>query len=497
MYTDLKLYIDGQWLNGDGRKGEDVVNPATGKVLAKLPHASKADLDNALAAAEKGFKLWRATSAYDRAKLMRKAADLLRERAEHIAAVQTQEQGKVFGESRIEVLTSADIMVLEQGKTYPEARGEVIVSADIIDWYAEEGRRSYGRIVPGRMKGVRQIVVQEPVGVVAAFTPWNFPTLTPVRKIAGALAAGCSIIIKASEETPAGAVELVKCFADAGVPAGVVNLVFGVPAEVSEHVIASDIVRKVSFTGSIPVGKHLAGLAAKGMKKATMELGGHSPVVVFGDTDPEKAADTIAAFKYRNAGQVCISPTRFYVQENSYNKFVARFTEYAKNIKLGDGMEKGTTMGPLANARRLDAMESIVNDAKSRGGKVQTGGSRHGNQGYFFQPTVVTDIPDDSKIMTVEPFGPIAPIVPFKTFDEVVERANSLEYGLAAYAFTSSASQAQAIGDAIQSGMVGVNSVAISTPETPFGGVKESGYGSEGGIEGLHAYLNTKFISQA
>jgi succinate-semialdehyde dehydrogenase/glutarate-semialdehyde dehydrogenase len=318
-----------------------------------------------------------------------------------------------------------------------------------------------------------------------------------VRKIAGALAAGCSIVIKASEETPGGCVELVKCFAEAGVPAGVVNLVFGVPAEVSEHLIASDIVKKISFTGSIPVGKLLAGLAAKGMKKATMELGGHSPVIVFGDADPEKTADTIAAFKYRNAGQVCISPTRFYVQQDNYNKFVSRFTEYAKGLKLGDGLEKGTTMGPLANPRRLDAMESIMQDSKSRGGKVVTGGSRNGNQGYFFQPTVITDLPDDSKLMTVEPFGPIAPIVPFKTFDEVVERANSLEYGLAAYAFTSSSATANAVGDAIQSGMVGINSVAISTPETPFGGVKESGYGSEGGIEGLEAYMNTKFISQA
>ena len=475
MYSELKLFIDGKWLNGEGRKGEDVINPATGKVLGHLPHASKADLDAALEAAQKGFQVWKNTSAYDRAKIMRKAADLVRERFDHISKVMTQEQGKVYVESRAEVLTSADI----------------------IDWYAEEGRRSYGRIVPGRTKGVRQIVVEEPVGVVAAFTPWNFPTLTPVRKIAGALAAGCSIIIKASEETPGACVELVKCFADAGLPAGVLNLVFGVPAQVSEHLIPSAIVRKVSFTGSIPVGKHLAALAAKGMKRVTMELGGHSPVVVFADADAEKAADTIAAFKYRNAGQVCISPTRFYVQEASYSKFVARFTEYAKGLKLGDGLEKGITLGPLANARRLDAMEAIVNDAKARGGKIAAGGSRHGNQGYFFQPTVLTDIPDDSKIMTEEPFGPIAPIVPFKTFDEVVERANSLPFGLAAYAFTTSAATANAIGDAINSGMVGVNSVAISTPETPFGGIKESGYGSEGGIEGLQVYMNTKFISQA
>jgi succinate-semialdehyde dehydrogenase/glutarate-semialdehyde dehydrogenase len=405
---------------------------------------------------------------------MRKAAELLRERAEHVATVQTQEQGKSFGESRIEVLTSADI----------------------IDWYAEEGRRAYGRIVPGRQKGVRQIVTQEPVGVVAAFTPWNFPTLTPVRKIAASLAAGCSIVLKAAEETPGACVEQVKCFADAGLPAGVINLVFGRPADVSEHLLASPDVKKISFTGSVPVGKHLAALAAKTMKRTTMELGGHSPVVVFGDTDPEKVADTIAAFKYRNAGQVCISPTRFYVQEPVYNKFLARFTEYAKGIKLGDGLERGVTMGPLANPRRLDAMEAIVQDSEKRGGTIVTGGKRHGTQGFFFEPTVITDLPDDSKLMTEEPFGPIAPIVPFKTFDEVVERANSLPFGLASYAFTNSASNAAAIGEALQSGMVGVNSVAISTPETPFGGIKESGYGSEGGIEGLEAYTTVKFISQ-
>jgi succinate-semialdehyde dehydrogenase/glutarate-semialdehyde dehydrogenase len=475
MYGELGLFIDGAWKkNGGSNKGEDVINPATEKPLARLPHASKSDLDEALESAKKGFTVWRATSAYDRCKIMHKAADLMRERADAIAK----------------------IMVLEQGKPYPEAKGETVVSADIIDWYAEEGRRSYGRIVPGRGKGIRQLVVQEPIGVVAAFTPWNFPVLTPARKVGGALAAGCSLILKASEETPGACVEMVKCFADAGLPAGVLNLVFGVPAEVSEHLLAKDAVRKISFTGSIPVGKHLAQLAAKGMKRTTMELGGHSPVVVFADADPEKAADTIAAFKYRNAGQVCISPTRFYVQEDVYPRFLKRFTEYASAIKVGDGLEKGIAMGPLANARRLDAMDSIVADAKSRGGKIQTGGSRRGNQGYFFEPTVITDVPDDSKIMTQEPFGPVAPIVTFKSFDEVVERANSLEFGLAAYAFTTSNSTAAAIGDALESGMVGVNSIAISTPETPFGGVKESGHGSEGGIEGLGAYLVTKFISQ-
>jgi succinate-semialdehyde dehydrogenase/glutarate-semialdehyde dehydrogenase len=475
MYANLGLYIDGEWLNGDGRAGEEVINPATEKPLARLPHASTADLDRALEAAKKGFAVWRATSAYERAKIMRKAADLMRERHEAISKILTQ----------------------EEGKAYPEARAEVRTSADIIEWYAEEGRRAYGRIVPGAFKGIRQIVVQEPVGIVAAFTPWNFPALTPARKIGGALAAGCSLILKASEETPGACVEMVRCFADAGLPAGVLNLVFGVPATISEHLIAKEDVRKISFTGSIPVGKHLAALAAKGMKRATMELGGHSPVVVFADADPEKSADTIAAFKYRNAGQVCISPTRFYVQEPIYGRFLARFTEYAKSLKLGDGLEKGVAMGPLANARRIDIMESFVNDAKDRGGKVVTGGQRRGNQGYFYEPTVITDLPDDSKLMTQEPFGPLAPVVPFKTTDEVVERANSLPYGLAAYAFTGSAQTATMIGDALQSGMVGVNSINVSTPETPFGGIKESGYGSEGGLEGLQAYLNTKFISQA
>ena len=476
MYPELGLFIGGSWRqDGGGGQGEDVINPTTEKPIARLPHANKDDLDEALASAVKGFAVWRTMSAYDRCKIMHKAADCLRERSDAVARIMVQEQGKVLAEARAAVLTSADV----------------------LGWYAEEGRRSYGRIVPGRVRGTRQLVLHEPVGVVAAFTPWNFPVMTPARKIGGALAAGCSIIIKASEETPGACVEMVKCFADAGLPAGVLNLVFGVPTEVSEHLMAKPAIKKISFTGSVTVGKHLAGLAAKTMKRSTMELGGHSPVVIFADANPEKAADTIAAFKFRNAGQVCISPTRFYVQEDSYKRFVSRFVEYAKGIRLGDGLEPGTTMGPLANSRRLDAMDSFVSDATERGGTIATGGRRSGNQGYFYEPTIITGIADDSNVMTQEPFGPLAPIVTFKTFDEVVERANSLPFGLAAYAFTSSNATATAIGDALESGMVGVNSVAISTPETPFGGVKDSGHGSEGGIEGMSAYLNTKFVSQA
>jgi succinate-semialdehyde dehydrogenase / glutarate-semialdehyde dehydrogenase len=475
MYANLALYIDGEWISGGGRDSEQVINPATEKALATLTHASKADLDRALGAAEKGYKVWRGTAPYERARIMRKAADLVRERLESIARMLTMEQGKVLTEARI----------------------EVAVSADIIEWYAEEGKRAYGRIIPSRATGVRQMTVQEPVGVCAAFTPWNFPGVTPARKIGGALGAGCSLIIKASEETPGTCVELVRAFHDAGLPRGVLNLVFGVPARISEHIIASDIVRKVSFTGSVPVGKHLTKLAAEGMKRTTMELGGHSPVIVFADADPEKSAEIAAAGKYRNAGQVCISPTRFYVQEDNYDRFVKRFVDYAKNLRLGDGLAEATTMGPLANPRRLDAMEGFVADAKKRGAGIHAGGTRHGNQGFFFAPTVVTNIPDDSRLMTEEPFGPLAPITSFKTFDEVVERANALPFGLAAYTFTTSTRTANLISDALQSGMVGVNSLAISTPETPFGGMKESGYGHEGGIEGLEAYTQKKLVIQA
>jgi succinate-semialdehyde dehydrogenase / glutarate-semialdehyde dehydrogenase len=475
MYADLALYIDGEWVAGGGRDSEPVINPATEKPLATLTHASPADLDRALAAAEKGYRTWRGTAPFERARVMRRAADLIRERLEAIAR----------------------ILTMEQGKTLAEGRVEVAVSADIIEWYAEEGKRSYGRVIPSRAAGVRQMTVQEPVGPCAAFTPWNFPGVTPARKIGGALGAGCSLIIKASEETPGTCVELVRAFHDAGLPKGVLNLVFGVPARISEHIIASDVIRKISFTGSVPVGKHLVKLAAEGMKRTTMELGGHSPVIVFGDADPEKSAEIAAAGKYRNAGQVCISPTRFYVQEDNYDRFARRFVDYAKNIKLGDGLADGTTMGPLANPRRLDAMEGFVADAKKRGAQIRAGGGRHGNQGFFFAPTVVTNIPDDSRLMTEEPFGPVAPITPFKTFDEVVERANSLPFGLAAYAFTTSTKTANLISDALEAGMVGVNSLAISTPETPFGGMKESGYGHEGGIEGLEAYTQKKLVIQA
>jgi len=473
MYENLSLYIDGKFTPGESGVTSDVVNPANDSVLAKLPHAKKAELDAALAAADKGFKEWKRVSAYERAKILRKAADLIRERADDIAKVLTQEQGKILIEARLEV----------QG------------AADITDWFAEEGRRAYGRIIPARADGVRNMVIMEPIGPVAGFAPWNFPVTQAVRKIAAALAAGCSIIIKCPEETPGSPIGLIRCFHDAGVPAGVINLVYGTPAEISEYLIPSPIIRKISFTGSVPVGKHLNALAASHMKRATMELGGHAPVLVYDDVDVEYVAKLMAAMKYRNAGQVCISPTRFFLQEKIYDKFVAEFTDIAKNLKVGDGMDPTSKMGPLANPRRVNAIEQFVNDAQEKGAKVATGGKRIGNQGNFFEPTVLTDVPDNARIMNEEPFGPVAVMLRFKDTEEVLPRANKLPYGLASYAFTRNGKTATQVADAIDSGMITINHHGLALPETPFGGVKDSGFGYEGGTEGLLVYMTGKFVS--
>lgn len=474
MYPEVSLYIDGAWTKGANGRTIPVLNPATAEPVGAVAHAETADLDRALDAAAKGFKVWSKTSAYDRYKTMRKAADLLRSRADDIAKIMTIEQGKPFGQSKL----------------------ETVAAGDIIDWFAEEGRRAYGRVIPARAEGIYQLVVKEPVGPVAAFTPWNFPINQAVRKISGALATGCSIIIKGPEETPASCAELIRAFADAGVPAGVVNLVYGVPSEVSEYLIPHPVIRKISFTGSTAVGKHLAMLAGKHMKRATMELGGHAPSIVFEDADVDLAAKLLSSNKYRNAGQVCVSPTRFLVQEPVYDNFVDKFVNHTKAIKVGDGLEKDTQMGPLAHGRRVEAMEAFVADAVSKGAKVRTGGKRIGNKGFFFEPTVLTDVPQDARIMNEEPFGPVAVISRFKTFDDAVKEANRLPYGLASYAYTKSAKTAAAIGSAIESGMVAINHHGLALPETPFGGVKDSGYGSEGGSEAIEAYLNTKFITQ-
>ena len=473
MYTALEHYIDGNWVKPTGAKKQDVINPANSKAIGELGHVSRGDLDKALAAVDKGFKTWRKVSAFERGKILRKAADLLRTRADDIAKVLTQEQGKIVAEAKLEIMSGADI----------------------IDWFAGEGQRAYGRIIPARADGVRNMVILEPIGPVAGFAPWNFPITQAVRKIAAALAAGCSIIIKCPEETPGSPIGLVKCFHDAGVPPGVINLVYGVPAEISEYLIPSPIIRKISFTGSVPVGKHLNALAASHMKRATMELGGHAPVLVFDDADVEGAAKLMGAFKYRNAGQVCVSPTRFFVHDTVYDNFVGKFIDIAKNTKVGDGLAADTRMGPLANPRRVNAIEAFVADAQDKGAKVEAGGNRIGNQGNFFEPTVLTNVPENARIMTEEPFGPVAVMLRFKETDDVLDRANKLPFGLASYAFTKDAKVATKVADALESGMVTINHFGIALPETPFGGVKDSGFGHEGGSEGLQVYLQSKFVS--
>ena len=473
-YPNTDLFIDGRWTPAAAGETIDVINPANEDIIGRVAHARPADLDAALEAAERGFKVWKEVTPYERYKLMRKAADLLRERADSIAT----------------------ILTVEQGKPLVEAKLETNLGADRIDWMAEECRRAYGKVIPARMHKVYQFTVKEPVGPVAAFTPWNFPINQILQKIPAAIAAGCSVILKGPEEAPACCAEIVKVFEDAGLPEGVLNLVFGVPAEISDYLIPHPTIKKVTFTGSTAVGKQLASKAGAHMKLVTMELGGHAPAIVFEDADIEAAIKILSANKFRNAGQVCISPTRFLVHDSLYENFVERFTEAASSLPVGDGLDPNTKMGPLAHDRRVEAIEGFVADAVSKGAKIKTGGERKGNKGYFFEPTVMTDVPLDAKIMNEEPFGPLAPITPFSDFDSVVEEANRLPYALAAYAYTNSAKTAEAIGTALDSGMISINHHGLAMPETQFGGIKDSGYGKEGGAEGIEAYFHSKFITQ-
>ena len=468
-YPDIELYIDGRWKRADG---QPVINPADESVLGTVPTATLADLDDALAAAERGFAIWRKTSPAKRTQIILKAASLIRQRVDDMATALTLEQGKPIDQARLEIL-----------------RG-----CDIIEWGATEGLRVYGRVIPSE-EGMRHTVFRQPIGPVAAFSPWNFPMSSPARKVAGALSSGCSIILKASEETPAGAVQLVRAFHDAGLPPGGLNLVFGNPAEISNYLIPQSSIRLVTFTGSIAVGKSLAEMAGRHMKPAIMELGGHAPVIVCDDVDPQTTAAASVMGKSRNAGQVCVSPTRFFVQESIYQRFADSFAEKAAQLKVGNGLDPKMQMGALANSRRIDAMEALISDAKSKGARVLAGGSRIGNRGYFFPLTVLADVPDDARAMQEEPFGPLALVNPVKTLDEAIDKANSLPYGLAAYAFTRSARNADVLADGVEGGNLSINHFVASVAETPFGGVKDSGYGREGGTEGLQCYTVTKNVS--
>ncbi|MGF6773536.1 succinate-semialdehyde dehydrogenase/glutarate-semialdehyde dehydrogenase [Paraburkholderia sp. GAS199] len=473
-YDPLYLFIDGEWLHADGRDTASVVNPATRTELGRVPLATAADLDRALATAQRAFQVWRNTVPAERARVLKRAADLIRERASHIATLMTLEEGKPLGESSDEVLRAADY----------------------FEWFAEEARRIDGRVVPSNRPGVQQLVKRQAIGPVAAFTPWNFPAITPARKLSAALAAGCSVVIKPGEESPATALALARALDDAGLPKGVLQVVFGVPDEVSKHLIASPVIRKVTFTGSVPIGRLLSARAAEGVKPITLELGGHGPVLVFDDADVRSAAVGGVANRFRGTGQICISSTRFLIQRGVYDEFVEHFVTAARALKVGDGMQPGTQVGPLANARQLAKMEELIADAVARGARVLVGGKRIEGDAFFFEPTVLADVPMDARVMHEEPFGPIAVLMPFDTLADGLAEANRLPYGLSAYAFTSNARTALDVGDGLEAGMIGINQYRIVSTELPFGGMKESGHGSEGGAEGIGFYLTNKFISQ-
>jgi succinate-semialdehyde dehydrogenase/glutarate-semialdehyde dehydrogenase len=468
--TRLGLFIDGEWITA-GRETQAVLDPANGRTLGELPLATPADLDRALAAADRGFKTWRATAPQERAAVLARTAALVRERADLLARLAT----------------------LEEGKPYTEAKGEVMATAALLDFHAGEAVRIYGRVLP-RPTGTRSLVLHQPVGPVAAFCAWNFPVMNPVRKLSPAIAAGCSVILKPSEETPGAAVEILRCFQDAGLPDGVAQLVFGVPDAVSRQLLASPVTRKLSFTGSVPVGKHLLKLAAETVMKSTMELGGHGPVLVFDDCDLERTLDTLVAHKFRNAGQVCVAPTRFHVQQGIYERFAKGFAERTAAIKVGNGLEKGTQMGPMANPRRPEAIAGIVENAVGAGARLLTGGVPGEGDGFFFAPTVLADVPLAASAMNEEPFGPIALIGSFASADDAIAEANRLPYGLGAYCFTENGRLQNRLGDEIEAGMVAINTVRLSWGDAPFGGVKDSGFGSEDGPEGIAAHLITKAV---
>jgi succinate-semialdehyde dehydrogenase/glutarate-semialdehyde dehydrogenase len=473
-YPNTQLFIDGQWQDAADGRTLAVHNPATGQEIGRVAHAGRADLDRALQAAQKGFETWRDMPPAERSKIMRRAAGFMRERADAIGRMVTQEQGKPL----------------------IEAKGEALAAADIIEWFAEEGFRVYGRLVPSRGNlAIRQMVLKDPVGPVAAFTPWNFPINQVVRKVGAALAAGCSMLVKAPEETPAGPAALIQAFADAGIPNGVLGLVYGNPAEISSYLIPHPIIRKITFTGSTPVGKQLAGMAGQHMKRVTMELGGHAPVIVAEDADIALAVKCAGAAKFRNAGQVCISPTRFLVHESIRADFEAAMVKHAQGLKVGDGLTEGTQMGPLANPRRLSAMAEFTKDAIERGAKVLHGGERIGEAGNFWQPTILSDVPLEAKVFNDEPFGPMAAIRSFNKLEEAIAEANRLSFGLAGYAFTRSLKNADLLTRRVEVGMLWVNMPAIPSAEMPFGGIKDSGYGSEGGPEALDAYLNVRAVA--
>ena len=471
----IGLHVAGEWRGLHGRDSRPVVNPANGKVIGRVAVASAADIDDAVAAAAAAFPAWAARSAWQRAEVLHSAARLIDERRQGLAT----------------------LLTIENGKPVADSLGELDRVIETLVFAAEEGKRAYGRVLPPRVAGLSQTTVKRPVGPVGAFVPWNFPAVLAIRKVAAALAAGCTVVLKPAEECPAIGAELVRAFVDAGLPAGALNLLYGVPGEISERVIDADAIRKISFTGSVAVGRLLAARAGLRLKPVTMELGGHAPVVVFDDVDADKVAAACAAFKFRNAGQVCLSPSRFYVHERILPAFTERFAAHARALRVGDGLAADTQMGPLNNERRLDAARALVADACGRGARVLAGGERIGRDGWFFPPTVLVDVDPASRLLAEEPFCPVAPVMPFRDTDEVIARANALPFGLAAYAFTNRLDRAHAFSERIEAGWIGVNSFTPALADAAIGGIKDSGLGYEGGPEGLDAYLSGRFVSQS
>jgi len=473
MYKKFGQFIDGKWQQAEKKETYDVINPATEEVIGKASKATSVDVDKALKSAEKGFAVWKKFSPWDRAKIIRKIADLMRKKNNELAKW----------------------MTLETGKPMSESLAEVNGSADIFEWNAEETKRIYGQTVQSRFENTRVIINYEPVGVVAALSPWNFPLVLASRKISTALAAGCSVICKPDVITPGTVMELVDIINHCGVPPGVVNLLSGDPASIASQLISSDIIKKISLTGSTRVGKIILKQAAEKIQRVTMELSGHAPFIVHEDANVEKAVETAMAAKYRNNGQVCISPSRFYIHESKKKKFTESFVNKTLKLKIGNGMDKNVQLGPITTKKRLDEIEKLVEITKKEGGKVLCGGKRPSgfNKGYFYEPTIFDNVNDDFKIMSEEPFGPLTPLLTFKNFDEVVKKANNQVAGLAAYVCTNSLELANKTSEALETGMVAVNTPFISNAETPFGGIKQSGYGREGGSLGIKDYLNVKY----
>ena len=470
-----QMYIDGKWCAADNGRMLGVINPATEDVIVDVAYGGRAETRRALEAAHKALPSWMRQTAWERGKVLKKTADLMRQRADEIARTLTT----------------------EQGKPVPESKAEVLHSADTFEWFGEEGKRAYGQVIPNSAPGKRHITIKHPVGVVGAISPWNFPVTLQARKIAPALAAGCTIVSRPASQTPLCLIQVFECLAEAGVPPGVANLVIGPAQEMADEFLANPVCRKISFTGSTEVGKQLMRGAADQMKRLSLELGGHAPFIVFPDADPDAVAKAAVIGKFRNNGQVCISPSRFFVHKDVSKKFAEATVEYARALKLGNGLEPGIEIGPMFERKALDSTRQLIDDATGRGAKVLTGGKKSDRfeRGYFFEPTVLTNISHDAKILTDEPFAPVMPLLDFSKLDEVIAAANATPYGLAAYVFTNDLTVMWRTAEGIEAGIIGLNDPVPATPQCPFGGMKESGLGRELAHEGLEAYLETKYVS--